>query len=226
MDWWLDSQNMNSRTENKNQRKKNNVLCSSTPSFTKIKEIISTPVGPIAAVCLPLLINVCKLPRVALQDSSWQEFAVTVWCFCHITSKCRRKQHEDDESEICTEPTSPSEISIWSHCCLTLKSLRWNVFLGWEAGRAPQHHLILVFLCLSFSRKNEEENSSRNKLFFLSFIGLNLYKWVSCRSITQYHSRWQEWPPAHRKVSRAALPQIFWPCSHLNPEQELLWCRQ
>lgn len=135
-------------------------------------------------LCLPLLINVCKLPRVALQDSSWQEFAVTVWCFCQITFKCRRKQHEDDESEICSEPTSPSEISIWSQCCLKVKSLRWNVFLGWKAGRDPQHHLILLFLCLSFIGKNEGENSSRNKFFSclsvaLTFINGCLEDWSS-----------------------------------------------
>lgn len=38
--------------------------------------------------------------------------------------------------------------------------------VSWVGGRqSPQHHLILVFLCLSFSRKNEGENSSRNKFF-------------------------------------------------------------
>lgn len=111
----LATQNMNSRTKNKNQRKR---MCCGILLHYFIHENKRDNFHACwtycCCLCLPLLISVCKLPHVALQDSSWQEFAVTVWCFCQITSKCRRKQHEDDESEICSEPTTSSEISIWS----------------------------------------------------------------------------------------------------------------
>lgn len=120
---------------------------------------------------------------------------------------------------------SPSEIrSYYLRSLLpnSKQNLRMRVKMCFLGGRWSGTHSTTSFsfsFFPSLSGKNEEENRS---CYFLVFHYLTPYKSVPCRAITWSQPRWKEWPPAHRKVNRAALPQIFGLCS--LADAELNWC--
>lgn len=101
------------------------------------------------------------------------------------------------------------------------QSLRMQMKICFLGGRQSDSHSTTLHSFFMFVFQ-WEEGRGKQAVFCLSFIYPSPYKSFSCRPTIWCHPRWQECPPAHGKVNRAAMPQIFWLCSQVDPE--LNWC--